>query len=175
MSELAACKLDLAGAGETEAAGAALAASLTAAGQEPVCVFLDGELGAGKTTFARGLLRGLGHEGRVPSPTYTLVEPYEAGGLQLWHLDLYRLADGAELEYLGISEMGTGNSVLLIEWPERGTGYLPANDLWVKLKVNSTGRHCVVEAVSRQCWPRSAAIAEVDLLESGQPAQSASL
>ena len=148
MSELVREEFDIPSATETEAAGAALAGSLAAAAGRPVCVFLEGELGAGKTTFARGFLRGLGHTGRVPSPTYTLVEPYEAGGQQIWHLDLYRLADGAELEYLGISEMGAPGSVLLIEWPERGSGYLPASDLRIKLKVKSNGRHCAVEADS---------------------------
>ncbi|MBT8422944.1 MAG: tRNA (adenosine(37)-N6)-threonylcarbamoyltransferase complex ATPase subunit type 1 TsaE, partial [Gammaproteobacteria bacterium] len=73
-------------------------------------------------------------------------EPYEAGGLTVWHLDLYRLADGGELEYLGISEMDAPHSVLLIEWPERGTDYLPNNDLRIKLQVSSEGRHCAVEA-----------------------------
>jgi len=146
MSELTVTEFNLASADETEAAGAALAASLSAAGEKPVCVFLHGELGAGKTTFARGFLRGLGYEGRVPSPTYTLVEPYEAGGHQVWHLDLYRLADGAELEYLGISEMDAPGSVLLIEWPERGKGFLPDNDLQIKLGVESSGRHCLLEA-----------------------------
>jgi len=143
MSELA-----LASPEATEAAGAALAAALDAAGDAPLCVFLKGELGAGKTTFVRGFLRGLGHEGRVPSPTYTLVEPYAANGRSVWHLDLYRLADGAELEYLGISEMEAPGSVLLIEWPERGADYLPDNDLHIHLEVNSRGRHCALQATS---------------------------
>ncbi len=73
-------------------------------------VFLHGELGAGKTTLTRGLLRGLGHRGRVPSPTYTLVEPYEAGGRRVFHLDLYRLDPGAPLDDLGLEEMAEPGS-----------------------------------------------------------------
>ncbi len=133
-------------AAATETAGATLANALPRADGEALRIFLCGELGAGKTTFTRGFLRGLGYAGRVPSPTYTLVEPYEVAGRQVWHLDLYRLGDGAELEYLGLDEMGGAGSVLLIEWPERGAGYLPSEDLSLVLKVVSNGRSLSMSA-----------------------------
>jgi tRNA threonylcarbamoyladenosine biosynthesis protein TsaE len=133
-------------AAATETAGATLANALPRADGEALRIFLCGELGAGKTTFTRGFLRGLGYAGRVPSPTYTLVEPYEVAGRQVWHLDLYRLGDGAELEYLGLDEMGGAGSVLLIEWPERGAGYLPSEDLSLVLKVISNGRSLSMSA-----------------------------
>ncbi len=133
-------ELILPDAAATEAAGAAVAAALGESGSVPVAIHLHGELGAGKTTFARGLLRGLGHAGRVPSPTYTLVEPYELAGRQVFHLDLYRLSDPGELEYLGIAEMTGPGAVLLIEWPERGIGAIPNSDLEVLLQVIPQGR-----------------------------------
>lgn len=141
-------ELTLANAEETEAAGGQLARRVLRADDAPLCIFLHGELGAGKTTFTRGFLRGLGYSGRVPSPTYTLVEPYEIAGRSIWHLDLYRLGSGAELEYLGISEMAATGSVLLIEWPERAAGFLPDSDLEVTLKVISAGRAVLFEAHS---------------------------
>lgn len=126
----------------TETAGAALAAVLT---PSDLVLYLEGDLGAGKTTLARGLLRGLGHCGHVPSPTYTLVEPYELGGFSLRHMDLYRLADPEELAYLGIREM-TG--ILLVEWPERGRHFLPGADLLIRLAVAGEGRSLKTEAFS---------------------------
>lgn len=86
---------------------------------------LSGDLGAGKTTLVRGLLRGLGFDGRVKSPSYGLVESYRVRGLDVHHLDLYRLAEPDELEFLGIEELIGPDSLLLIEWPERGRGRLP--------------------------------------------------
>ncbi len=100
---------------QTEAHAAAVARALDAP-----CVFaLRGPLGAGKTTWVRAFLRALGHDGIVPSPTYTLVEPYETGGMKVWHVDLYRLQDPLELEALGVRELLDGNAVMLVEWPER--------------------------------------------------------
>ncbi len=132
----------LTSAAATEAAGAALARAVVNA--EQACIYLRGELGAGKTTFARGFLAGLGHAGRVPSPTYTLVEPYDVAGRRVWHLDLYRLGDGAELEYLGLDEMAGPGGLLLIEWPERGLNYLPGDDLLIELKVIPEGRSLAI-------------------------------
>jgi tRNA threonylcarbamoyladenosine biosynthesis protein TsaE len=103
-------------------------------------VFLDGDLGAGKTTLVRGLLRGLGHTGPVRSPTYTLVESFELPSAHVHHLDLYRLADAEELEYLGIRDLLDGDSLVLVEWPERGAGILPAPELSVRITPHDGGR-----------------------------------
>jgi tRNA threonylcarbamoyladenosine biosynthesis protein TsaE len=135
-------RLNLSSPEETEATGRRLAQIIFAAVPDSLCIYLRGELGAGKTTFARGFLRGCGHAGRVPSPTYTLVEPYDCGAYQVFHMDLYRLQDGAELEFLGISDMLHTRSIQLIEWPERGAGGLTDADLQVFLKVIPEGRSC---------------------------------
>ena len=128
----------------TERLGARLAEAL-----KPGCIiYLHGELGAGKTTLARGLLHGLGHGGTVKSPTYTLVEPYQIGPWRLFHWDLYRLADPEELEFLGLRDQLDSEAVLLIEWPERGQGELPAADLEVTLNYADEGRHSRLEARS---------------------------
>lgn len=129
----------------TEAVGLALAQALEhwrKAGAEPLVVYLEGSLGAGKTTLARALIRGLGHGGRVPSPTYTLVEPYELPWGRVLHLDLYRLADGAELQYLGLGDDLAGRTLLLVEWPRQGGERLPSPDLEVQLShaVDSPGQ-----------------------------------
>lgn len=128
----------------TEALGAQLAKALP-----PGCViYLRGELGAGKTTLVRGLLQALGHRGSVKSPTYTLVEPYQVADRRLFHWDLYRLADPEELEFLGLREQIDGEAILLIEWPERGSGELPAADLAITLDYSGEGRSCRLEAYS---------------------------
>lgn len=107
-------------------------------------VFLHGDLGAGKTTLVRGLLRAYGVSGAVRSPTYTLIEPYEVAvgpsQRRLYHLDLYRLADPEELEYLGWQELLADGGLLLIEWPERGAGWLPAPDLRLSITMQPPGR-----------------------------------
>jgi len=132
-----AVELALADAAATERLGARLARALDAA---PAVIALQGELGAGKSTLARALLRALGVAGTIRSPTYTLVEPYEAGGRRIFHLDLYRLADAEELEYLGVRDLGAASALLLIEWPERAAGALPAVDLWVRMTYQGRGR-----------------------------------
>lgn len=108
-------------------------------------VFLEGELGAGKTTLVRGILRGLGWRGNVKSPTYTIVEPYEFDGVSLYHFDLYRLADPEELEYLGLREM-LGHGMLFFEWPERGEGFLPQPDCVIRIAHQQQGRAVTIEA-----------------------------
>ena len=136
--------LDLPDAAATEALGARLAASLVRG-----IVYLQGDLGAGKTTLTRGLLRGLGHTGKVRSPTYTLVEPYRLDDRRIYHLDLYRLADPEELEWLGLRDMLAEPALLLIEWPERGHGVLPAADLVISLAYAGAGRRVTLETASR--------------------------
>jgi len=143
-------------AAATEALGSRLATALA-----PGCVLnLRGELGAGKTTLARGLLRGLGHAGTVKSPTFTLVEPYQLDRWRLFHWDLYRLTDPEELEYLGLRDQLDGEAALLIEWPERGRGELPAADLDISLDYASEGRTCRMDARSPAGHAMLAALAE---------------
>jgi tRNA threonylcarbamoyladenosine biosynthesis protein TsaE len=120
----------------TLALGAAVGLSL-----EPgLVVYLSGELGAGKTTLARGLLRALGHQGAVKSPTYTLVEVYEVSRLNLHHFDFYRFHDPREWTDAGFRESFNGRTVSLIEWPEKAAGQLPPADLRIALGLLATGR-----------------------------------
>ncbi|MBD3619206.1 MAG: tRNA (adenosine(37)-N6)-threonylcarbamoyltransferase complex ATPase subunit type 1 TsaE [Chromatiales bacterium] len=133
---------------ESAAAMEALGAQLAAAARAPLVVFLEGQLGAGKTTLVRGWLHGLGHEGAVKSPTYTLVEPYELPAGALYHFDLYRLSDPEELEYMGIRDYLVGDAVALIEWPERGAGILPGADLAVAIDYRPDGREVRLRALT---------------------------
>jgi tRNA threonylcarbamoyladenosine biosynthesis protein TsaE len=119
----------------TAAAMEAFGASVARAASAPITVYLSGQLAAGKTTFARGYLRGFGHGGAVKSPTFTLVESYELSARAIHHFDLYRLEDAEELEFIGLDEYFETGADCLVEWPERGRSLLPAPDLDIHLTV----------------------------------------
>ena len=134
-------------AAETEAVGAALARTLPAT--LPLTVLaLTGELGAGKTTLVRGLLRALGVTGAVRSPTFTLVELYPLAALTVVHADLYRLRDPGELEHLGLREWAQPGFLWCIEWPERGAGRIPAADVTLSLLVTPAAHEITAAAAS---------------------------
>lgn len=123
-----------------EAAVADLAKRFAPALRAGGTIHLHGDLGAGKTTFARALLRALGVGERIKSPTYSLIETYRVGDLSAHHLDLYRIADPGELDFLGLSELSVEPSLLLVEWPERGGSALPAPDLLLHFDYATPGR-----------------------------------
>lgn len=123
-----------------EAATQALGRQLADAVDGGLVVYLHGDLGAGKTTWARAFLQALGVGERVKSPTYSLVEAYPLEGCTAYHLDLYRIADPAELEWLGLDALGEASSIVLVEWPERGRGGLPMADVDIELAHLDHGR-----------------------------------
>jgi len=129
-----------------EAAQLKLAAAISKLTEQGCVIFLEGDLGAGKTTFVRGFLQARGYEGNVKSPTYTLVEPYVIDQQQIYHFDLYRLGEPDELEYAGGRDYFDGQSICLIEWPEKAEGYLPVADILCQLSYKTEngfqGRHC---------------------------------
>lgn len=135
-------RIALADAQATDALGHALADTRP----QPAVVHLHGDLGAGKSTLARALLRRLGVQGPIRSPTYTLVERYPVPGGEAWHLDLYRIGDAGELDFLGLD--GDEATLWLVEWPERGGQALPHADLRVHLSQAGQGRQARLEAVS---------------------------
>lgn len=125
----------------TLALGAALAEAAAAiASEHGLIIFLHGDLGAGKTTLTRGLLRTLGVSGAVKSPTYTLVEPYALNGLTAYHFDLYRLRDPEELEFMGVRDYFQPGSLCIVEWPQRGADFLPKPDIVLNIQPLDAGR-----------------------------------
>ena len=117
-------------------------------------IYLNGDLGAGKTTLVRGILNALGHAGRVKSPTYTLVEPYHIAGLDLRHFDLYRLHDHEEWESAGFRDEFDGHNIFLIEWPERAQGLIPQADVEITFEILAQGRETKIHAhtkMGKQC------------------------
>jgi len=145
--------------------GAALAAArpADAAG---CLITLCGELGAGKTTLVRAFLRALGHEGAVPSPTYTLVESYDLLDMPIHHVDLYRIADAAELEFLGWDDLRAG--LVIVEWPERAPGLSAAADLAIELSYAADGRLAALRAGAPrgETWLRQLVVASTGAEES---------
>lgn len=145
------------------ALGRTLAAALKE--NDGAVIYLDGTLGMGKTTLSQSVVHGCGWSGRVKSPTYTLVEPYDCGAIQVVHFDLYRLADPEELEFIGIRDYVQPHTVWLVEWPERGVGVLPEADVVIHFSEAGTARELTVEprsergrAVSdrlRQAWEQA--------------------
>lgn len=138
--------LQVCGESAMEQLGQWLAQTLSA----PLVIYLEGGLGAGKTTLSRGILRGKGHSGSVKSPTYTLVEPYSLADCTLYHFDLYRLSDPDELEWLGIREYFTPTSICLIEWPQNGLGVLPNPDIKLTIEKSESCRRILLEYMNPQ-------------------------
>jgi tRNA threonylcarbamoyladenosine biosynthesis protein TsaE len=130
----------------TIAMGKRLAELVKSELQQGITVYLNGDLGAGKTTLTRGFVQGMGHVGNVKSPTYTLVEPYDLGEWQVYHFDLYRLADPEELEYMGIRDYFSERSCSFIEWPEKGSGMIAAPDMVIDLAYSGEQRSMTVQA-----------------------------
>jgi tRNA threonylcarbamoyladenosine biosynthesis protein TsaE len=128
----------------TEQFGAALWTLLPEKG----VIFLQGDLGMGKTTLVRGFLRAAGFKGAVKSPTFTLVEEYTLGERKIFHFDLYRLNDPEELEWMGIRDYFDQNSLCFIEWAERGTGFLPEPDMIISLTAQGLGRNISFNTLS---------------------------
>jgi len=137
-----------------EAATIAFATRFAGSLKAGMAIFLHGDLGAGKTTMVRALVHALGYTGRVKSPTYTLLEQYEAGGLHLRHFDLYRFQDDEEWEAAGFRDEFDGKNVCMVEWPEKASGLMPQADLLIRFEILTRGRNITIYAnteIGKEC------------------------
>ena len=134
----------------TIALGKKIANLVKTALKQGIIVFLNGDLGAGKTTLTRGFVQGMGHIGNVKSPTYTLVEPYDLQDWQVYHFDLYRLGDPEELEYMGIRDYFSADAICVVEWPEKGGEFIPVPDLDITLSYVGNERKIVINSASER-------------------------
>lgn len=132
---------------QTEQVGALIAAQLVF----PSCVYLEADMGAGKTTLCKSIIQALGYSGAVTSPTYNLIQEYPVDAGIIYHMDLYRLNDPAELEYLAITDLWCERSLFLVEWPERGAGYLLPADRAISIRKNVAKGPDYREIVLKSC------------------------
>ena len=153
-----------------EAASAALAAAVAPHFRPGFVLYLSGDLGTGKTTFARAVLHALGHVGRVPSPTFNLVQPYNLSSFQLYHFDLYRFSSPEQWRDAGFDEHLGGDDAAIVEWPELGAGLLPPPDVWLRLAIGPHGdddeTRTVVASAGTE-WGRQCLIGIVDAIRLG--------
>ena len=133
-----------------EIATVAMGNKVTAIIEQGAVIYLHGDLGAGKTTFTRGVVQGFGHTGKVKSPTYTLVEPYELTRANVYHFDLYRLGDPEELEYMGIRDYFSEQAICIVEWPEKGGEFIQVPDLDITLSYVGDERKIVINSASER-------------------------